>query len=51
MPGVFEAIQGKTYNRPRETLLLSGAKPKVQQQDIVSLWQKDKSTENTRKVL
>lgn len=51
MASIFEAIQGKTYNRPRETLLVSHTKVPENKQDIVSVWQKDKSTQNTRKVL
>ena len=51
MGSIFEAIQGKTYNRPKETLLISKTKLPENKQDIVSVWQKDRSEENTRKVL
>ena len=52
MPGVFEAIQGKSYNRPRQTLLVSNKQPKKNEQaELVATWQKDKSPQNTRKVL
>ena len=51
MPSIFQAIKGKTYNRPAETLLISGNKKPENKQDIVSVWQKDKSPQNTKKVL
>ena len=51
MASIFEAIKGKTYNRPVETLLVTGKKQPDSRQDIVSMWQKDKSVQNTKKVL
>ena len=51
MPSVFDAIKGKTYNRPVETLVLSKTPKTSPQEDLVLAWKKDKSPENTRKVL
>lgn len=51
MPSVFDAIKGKTYNRPVETLVLSKTPKTSPQEDLVLTWKKDKSPENTRKVL
>lgn len=51
MPSVFDAIKGKTYTRPVETLVVSKTPKSSPQQDLVLNWKKDKSPENTRKVL
>lgn len=51
MPSVFEQLKGIKHTRPVNTLLVPKNSVSPQKQDIVSLWQKDPSAQNTKKVL
>ena len=50
MPSIFADIKGIEHKRPKETLLVAKPQPLVKQ-DVVSLWQKNPSAENTKAVL
>ena len=51
MSSVFDALKGKTYSRPVETLIINKKPKQASQEDLIVLWKKNKSAENTRKVV
>lgn len=50
MANIFAAIKDTKYNRPQNTILVK-TKQQPAKQDVVSKWLKDRSSENTKKVL
>lgn len=50
MPSIFDAIKGDLPKRDAKTIIVK-QQPAVQQDDVVSLWQKNNTPQNTQKVL